>query len=869
MKYACRYVLASLLLQLAVDAAGAAEQVTVENGKISVTLSTQAHGAVVSLRDVVGDRELAAKSMSPRLFLLELSQRNDPEGKPIYVASDEAKEVELLAEGDGPNKGARVAFRDLAGRGIDAACTVKAAEGEAWLRWRIEVQVPEGLVLEQVHFPIVTLRTPTETEPDDAIVIGATKGGVYRRPAAWKPGRSIQMTQPGSLTAQFGCYYDPRGGFMTAAFDSRGYRKAIRATRTNDGVALAWLHPCFQTGKYSLHFDVVQTVFASDDPGRPADWRDAADLYKSWAVQQPWCARKYADRDDLPGWLKEGPAMVRFSRSWLAEPERIERWLTEYWQKDFPAGTPLIIAYWGWEKVDTWITPDYFPVFPSDEVFQKLTRLGKSLGGHAFLWPSGYHYTLTHRKQPDGSFFWDDRERFDATARQHAVCNRDGQVRLRTPSWLQGGQCVTMCPGDPWTIDWLNQIAVEIVRRGADMVQVDQVVGGNFPACYSTGHGHEPGPGLWCTDAFRKQLETMLKACREVDPEAVVCFEEPNEWFIQQVGIQDYRDWEVMRRDLAEPASVFSYIYHEYLPTFQSNPQPGNRLQAAYCLANGQIPHLAPSQVRGPGPALDNGAMETWSEDAPNGWDKVAGYRGRAYAGRANHDKQQFHGGEASLRLSNDQADEMVQVSQNVRIGGGFQVGRTYRLSAWMKSEGLQQANGIGLATFTDQMKATGSWRIAIPQGAGDWQRGEATFTVPEGTRLLRIMIHVNGPGTVWIDDVALDEVAADGTTTPAARPDKPIDHQLMHQWVTLFHGEGRPYLLLGKMLHPPKLETATQEYQGRQFAAILHNAFEGADGSQAVVVVNATDVPQTGRLHWRGKEQTISLEPWEVRLVR
>ncbi|MDY0165717.1 MAG: carbohydrate binding domain-containing protein [Thermoguttaceae bacterium] len=104
--------------------------------------------------------------------------------------------------------------------------------------------------------------------------------------------------------------------------------------------------------------------------------------------------------------------------------------------------------------------------------------------------------------------------------------------------------------------------------------------------------------------------------------------------------------------------------------------------------------------------------------------------------------------GEASLRLSNDRPDEMVQVSQNVHIGGGFQVGRTYRLSAWMKSEKLKQPNGIMLATFTDQMKATGSWRIPVPQTTGDWQRSEAAFTVPEGTRLLRIMLHVNGPGT-------------------------------------------------------------------------------------------------------------------------
>ena len=113
----------------------------------------------------------------------------------------------------------------------------------------------------------------------------------------------------------------------------------------------------------------------------------------------------------------------------------------------------------------------------------------------AFLWPSGYHYTLTYGKQEDGSFEWDDRDRFDRVAAPHAVHHRDGEVYAQKRSWLRGGSTSCMCPGDPWTIDWLNNIAVQIVRRGVEMVQVDQVVGARFPACYSREHGHPPGHG--------------------------------------------------------------------------------------------------------------------------------------------------------------------------------------------------------------------------------------------------------------------------------------------------------------------------------------------------------------------------------------
>jgi len=54
-----------------------------------------------------------------------------------------------------------------------------------------------------------------------------------------------------------------------------------------------------------------------------------------------------------------------------------------------------------------------------------------------------------------------------------------------------------------------------------------------------------------------------------------------------------------------------------------------------------------------------------------------------------------------------------------------------------------------------------------------------------------------------------------------------------------------------------------------RELPAILHNAYRAPDGSEAVVAVNITDQPQTGRLHWQGKPIVLSLAPWEAALIR
>ena len=164
-------------------------------------------------------------------------------------------------------------------------------------------------------------------------------------------------------------------------------------------------------------------------------------------------------------------------------------------------------------------------------------------------------------------------------------------------------------------------------------------------------------------------------------------------------------------------------------------------------------------------------------------------------------------------------------MAQNVDVGGEFRPGRNYRLSVWMKSGGLKQPNAIAWAAFTTDMKALGSWHIPMPRAAGDWTRGQADFTLPQGAQFVRVMLNLRGPGTIWLDDLALEEVRADGTTVVVPRPTEPADHELMRQWVELFHGEGRPYLLLGRC-PSAAAEVGTFDGAGRPFRAFCTTPF-------------------------------------------
>ena len=836
----------------------AADLLELQGENVSLVLDRAERGAVVSFKSADGI-EMASFQKEAHLFELSFSKTGEKAGNLVYAKSHETLSFKCDLKKDGQDQLATLVYEGFKNMPARVVCTASVRPEDPMVRWGISVEVPQGWVLEYVQYPRLMLSSPLGTGgDDDAAVLGATKGGIIR-PASMTVGDRVSIAQPGTMAAQFGCYYDDRAGFYTAAEDDRGYPKNLILSRRKEGVEICWHRACFDKGSVTQDYEVVTGTFVGSE-GAPADWRDAADIYKKWAKSRSWCATPFAQRKDLPGWLKDGPAMVRFGRHWLAEPERIERWVIEYWKKQFPA-TPLITAYWGWEKHGSWVTPDYFPVYPSDEAFTKLVANTRKLGCHAFPWPSGYHWTLTYNKQADDSFEWDDCERFDRIGRAHAVHNRDGSMYVRAPSWLRGGNTACMCGGDPWTRNWWNaDICVPLVKRGCEIIQIDQVVGGRFPACYTAAHSHPLGPGVWMTEVFADQLRSMREAMSAIESDAVVCVEEPNEWVNGLVGLQDYRNCESKR----EWASVFNYIYHEYLPPFQSNPRRGDRVMAAHCLADGQMPHLVPSRQDLADIVLVNGAFEVRSSGGSglSGWHQVHGYNGVEWRGLALLDTNHAHSGKGSLLLKNRREADIVQISQNVFTEKGvFGSGRKYRLSAWLKTGMIQQENGINFGLFAPGLKSLGGGRLVFPEAVAGWQRVFADFEIPDGCEMMRIMIHVNGMAEAWVDDMMLEETLPGGETKEVRYTGESSETKFMRSWVELYHGKGHLWLQSGQMLHPPPLICGNISYRDRQVPAVFHNAFLAADGREAVVLANATHDPQKVVLFWQGKQMSLTVE--------
>ena len=507
----------------------------------------------------------------------------------------------------------------------------------------------------------------------------------------------------------------------------------------------------------------------------------------------------------------------------------------------------------------------------------------RAAGAHAFPWPSGYHWTLTYQKRADGSFEWDDRKHFDETVRAHAIQTRDGKLYLRTPSWLRGGDTTCMCGGDPWTLRWWNEdICVPLARRGCEMIQVDQVVGGGYPACFDHAHPHPAGPGLWQTENFTRQLQTMYAAMKKIEPDSVVCFEEPNEQFNHLVGIQDYRDCEAPH----EWASVFNYLYHEFLPPFQSNPHGNDLVTMAHCLVDGQLPHMVPTGRDLAEPVLINGGFEPRAGGRTQlvGWEQVHSYQGKNWIGQATNDATEKHGGTASLRLDNTNKTDFVQVAQNLNCGpDALAVGKKYRLTAWLKTGHMAKPNAISYCFLSPATTSLGhGGALSFPSAGAGWQKVASDFTVPENAERFRIMINLAGVAQAWVDDMAVEEILPGGGTQPVIFSGAAPAAKLMQRWVALYHGAGRPWLEHGRMLHPPHLQCATQTYEAlsrgknetvvrtpRTLPAVLHNAFRAADGTEAVVLANTTLAPQHVTLGWHGRTLPLDIPPADALLVK
>ena len=866
---------------------------------LTAELDPAAKGAVTHLVGVDGFDFIAEPT---HLFALSLTRKEDFT-RQLKVTSLDAAETEVV---EGPD-GLTATFRGFR-EGVESVTVT--VRGDDRLRWRFDAKTKDGWVLESGECPRVILK-PVWDGParGERISTGHSNGGTYRPLDPRRKRGFPTADRPGRMSMQYAGMFNPLRGLYTAAEDPANESKKLDVrpvccgdssdyASTVKGITWFWCWRLWGENGGAQPYDIVMKGLTGTRL-RPVDWRDLADVYRDWVMPQGWCAEPVAERPDLPDWMKSGPAKTFFKRCWIADPDEIRRWMNEYYSPTF-GDIPLVISFWGWEHQDLWVGPDYFPAFPSEDAFAALTRDLKAKGGHTFLWPSGFRWLTTFDLKGDGTYDHDDRADWDRVAKPHAVLRRDGSEQASVSAvWWRGGSNKQVCGYEDWSVNWFLENAKHMVRLGAESVQVDQQGGGFLAPCWARNHGHTPGEGVWKFQGFTRFLERLRDELKKVSPDLVLGMEAPGDGYNRFWGIQDHRDCEASHS--AEWASTFNWLYHAYVPTFQSNMfmRRHDRPFVAHCAVDGQLPYAVPSRAdyaKGE-PVIWNGGFET---TAPNGefsgWERLRGeYRNeaqkgddyysmaRVWSGRAYPDRADAKEGATSMRLVTLNAKDTVGVSQDLFLDDEtFVAGATYRLGAWLKTDSADEPERCFMEpqTLTEgELIVPDMPRVAFPKAGEGWKRVTVDFKLPEKAILLRPHFRTGGTAVTHVDGVTLERVRPDGTAVPVTFTGRSPYNRFMKKWITLYHGEARKYLAHGRQIRGADVRCETFHYVAECHVNLIYNghpdsgaaddeampvvasqSYEAADGTKALVLGNTSSKPQEVTYTWLGRTQRLTV---------
>jgi hypothetical protein len=93
--------------------------------------------------------------------------------------------------------------------------------------------------------------------------------------------------------------------------------------------------------------------------------------------------------------------------------------------------------------------------------------------------------------------------------------------------------------------------------------------------------------------------------------------------------------------------------------------------------------------------------------------------------------------------------------------------GRRMRMTVYLRSDGVAQRGGLSLASGVRTTVLASNSNLSV-RGTLPWLRYTATVDVPAAATFVESAVVLQGPGTIWIDEV---------TFTPVDPPARPMSH--------------------------------------------------------------------------------------------
>jgi len=482
--------------QLVVENAGSDANVTrdtmpaLENKTLSLRFGSASSGmSLTSIKDLQRNQEqLIAVEKQPAIW--RLTFREITTGKEVVVDSPGAAKyrVETVDE-DGWKileckwTGVRV--------GSDGDCDVKATVLLDYTRpdarWRIQVDNHSKThSLWSVDYPVIA--GLGERKVSDVLNLWAAIG-------SWRPkfdGGVFDYDLVGGIwPMQFFALANNSAGLYLSASDPKQIQKRIHFDIGKEFYFKHYPYAMTLPGMtYVMPYDVDMKAFGGD-------WYDAAKIYRSWALDQPWTARgpiKYrscagaaASRAvyDPMLWLKDN----RVADESLAK-DVIK--LRDYF------GVPIGLHLYCWHNCGfDQDYPNYLPI-PNVDVFEKSVKAMQEAGVTVMPYVNA---ELWNKSVP--SF---------EPARQDSVRNVDGSIMTAGYSGYDFG---VVSPTSNAFRDRLSNVTRELARCGVKALYLDLMAATPALLDFSTSNGHMTGgSGSWWVDGYRDLINELRKASR-------------------------------------------------------------------------------------------------------------------------------------------------------------------------------------------------------------------------------------------------------------------------------------------------------------------------------------------------------------------
>jgi len=524
---------------------------------------------------------------------------------------------------------------------VPLSVVVTAAAGnEGLVHLNMTVHETQEWAVSSIRFPrfVSPAQLGNEIQDDRLIIPGGTGDALVTAPGSKTYKRALLY--PESMDMQFVSYYDQAAGLYMATYDSAGhYKRWYIVTEKDKSVEMQLSHlmPEVPANDVELPYDVVLGTYTGD-------WRDAAGIYKKWAMHQPWCARLISQRTDIPVYFREGSALfcvpylhekVQYKLFPFEEIKKLPQIAEEYQKR---MQMPHIgFAPFGWENRGAWAGINYFPARPSNEIWRSVNTELHKKGNFTFVLPSGFSWVVKRRETRSGPAF-DDSGDFEQR-KEMVIHNADGTPWIldnydNIISW-QGMQ-VKLCHSSKEARETTSRIFLDIAGIGISGAQFDQEHGGGQRVpCYSKSHGHLPGfTNQYCTD-FQDLCTEILKKAKSIDPEFCLSTESTSELQIPYMATMWGRQCsEADAYGLGlQSVGLFSYIYHEYIPVLGDGFSAGHGMAETWGSAELRCYRLALPLVRGLIPTV---YMETVPLEPEDEWKKTVSTSffsyGRSYA---------------------------------------------------------------------------------------------------------------------------------------------------------------------------------------------------------------------------------------------